>query len=142
MIKARVWLNGKYIFGCFALLLPIVTLYLLHISHLPFLNYSLTTNIIILLAISPVLEELTFRGLLQDLVLNKTKNTVLTVIFVNIAFGFLHLNVNKSIVYLFSVFICGIIFSVSKIYYKRIVYPILLHVYYNLCFIAYFKIMH
>jgi membrane protease YdiL (CAAX protease family) len=140
MVKTKILLNGKCIFGCFVILLPIVALYLHYILHLPFLNYSLTTNLLILLIVSPILEELTFRGLLQDLILNKTKNIILTVILVNIAFVLLHCNVNNSVVYLFPIFICGIIFSVSKIYHKRLIYPILLHVYYNLCFIAYFKL--
>jgi membrane protease YdiL (CAAX protease family) len=141
-VKVKVWLNIKNIFGFFALLLPLLTLYLLYILHLPLLNYSFTKNVIILLVVSPVLEELTFRGLLQDLVLSRTKSLILTVVLVNIAFVLLHLNVNNSIVYLCPIFICGIIFSVIKIYYERIVYPVLLHVYYNLCFILYFKLAY
>ena len=130
-------MNGKYIFACFVILLPIGVFCLLQKFYLPFLNYNLTPGLLILLIVSPILEELTFRGLLQDLVLSKTKNYIFTILIVNIAFMLLHFNVNKNIVYLLLVFTCGIIFSVSKIYYERISLHILLHMYYNLCFIVY-----
>lgn len=135
-------INGKALFTCFAVLLPISVLYLIYKLNLPFLNYKLTTNILLLLVVSPILEEFTFRGLLQDMIQTKTKNYILTLFILNTAFTLLHYNVNNSIVYLFTVFICGIIFSVSKMYYKMIVYPIMLHMYYNLCFITYFKLIN
>jgi|SRR6185437_4097640 len=141
-MNTKNWINSKYIFTCFSVLLPIGVFYLLYKLKLPFLNDHLTTNILILLIVSPVLEEFTFRGLLQDMILNKTKNYIFTVFLVSIAFTLLHYNVNNNIVYLFAVFICGIIFSVIKIYYRKIAYPIMLHVYYNLCFITYFKLLH
>ena len=136
------WISSKCLFTYFSVLLPIGVFFLLYKLKLPFLNYHLTTSILILLIVSPVLEEFTFRGLLQDLILNKIKNYIFTVFLVNIAFMLLHYNVNNDIVYLFAVFICGIIFSVVKIYYGSILYPIILHVYYNLCFITYFKLLH
>jgi membrane protease YdiL (CAAX protease family) len=141
-MNTKNWISSKSLFTYFAVLLPVSALYLLHKLNLPFLNYSLNTNILILLVVSPLLEEFTFRGLLQDLILNKTKNYIFTVFLVNIAFVLLHYNINNNIVYLLAVFTCGIIFSVVKIYYGRIVYPIMLHVYYNLCFITYFKLFH
>lgn len=141
-MNTKNWINNKFLFTYFIVLLPIGVFYLLYKLNLPFLNYSLNTNILILLLVSPVLEEFTFRGLLQDFLLNKTKNYSFTVFLVSIAFTLLHYNVNNNIVYLFAVFICGIIFSVIKIYYRKIAYPVMLHVYYNLCFITYFKLIH
>jgi len=141
-VNTKNWISGKYIFTYFAVILPIGVLYVLYKLKLPFLNYHITGNILFLLIISPILEELVFRGLLQESIYNKTKNYIFTVIMVNIAFMSLHYIVNNNIVYLLAVFICGIIFSVVKIYYKRIIYPIMLHVYYNLCFYCTAYIFH
>jgi membrane protease YdiL (CAAX protease family) len=132
-------ISGKNLFTCFAVLLPISVFCTLYGLNLSFLKNSLTYNILFLLFISPILEELTFRGLLQDLVQNRTKNYIFTILFINSAFMLLHYKINNSILYLFAVFFCGIIFSVIKIYYKNIIYPIVMHVYYNLCFIIYCK---
>jgi len=141
-VDTKNWISSKCVFTYFSVLLPIVALFLLYKLKLPFLNYQITGNILFLITISPILEELVFRGLLQEAIYNKTKNYIFTVILVNIAFMSLHYPVNNNIVYLFAVFICGIIFSVVKIYHKRIIYPIILHMYYNLCFYCASCILH
>ena len=90
----------------------------------------------ILLLLSPLLEEIVFRGLLQDLVLSWCRQQWLGLLILNLAFAGLHFRINNSILYLFPVFMCGLIFSYAKIRFTRLIYPIVLHVYYNVFFVV------
>lgn len=131
--------KNKVMFTYLVMFLPVIAFPAIHYFHSSSFHFTLTTNILVLLFLAPCLEELTFRGLAQELILYKTKNYIFTILIVNLAFVALHYNVNKNIIYLSVVFICGIIFSTTKILYERVRYPIMLHMYYNGCFILYIK---
>ena len=90
----------------------------------------------ILLLLSPLLEEIVFRGLLQDILLRWFRQQLLGVLILNLAFAGLHYRINASLLYLFPVFICGLIFSIVKIRFASLVYPILFHIYYNAFFVV------
>lgn len=142
-MKKTVWQKRRQsAFSYFAVFLPIIFYILIYQQFPSFFNFQLHTNILILLIVSPILEELTFRGLLQNLILRYSNSYVFTIILVNFAFVALHYSVNRHILYMLAIFICGIIFSVIKVYYKKIVFPIIVHVYYNLCFIVFIKFIH
>lgn len=105
-------------------------------------TFSMPENfweIIILLIVSPLLEEICFRGLLQDIVaksmLYYKVGPVLVVLLPNILFTVWHYHINSSYLYLLLVFLSGCIFGTVKILHHRLIYPILLHSYYNLVFL-------
>ena len=130
-MKARVG------FLLFIIILPTLAfsiLKLLHLNHVFSIHLDWRT-ILILVFISPILEEVIFRGLLQEWLQSLLNQTIPTIILVNTLFTILHYNVNKNFIYLITIFFCGIIFSVVKILHKRVVFTIMLHSYYNVCFI-------
>jgi len=131
-------INKKTAILILAIILPLITFWVIYQYKLQSLiNYNFDhTSLLILLIVSPILEELVFRGLLQDFVLKKIKNIFFSIVIVNLLFMLTHYRINHSLSYLSVVFICGIIFSVVKVYYSRIVYPILVHSYYNLSLVV------
>ncbi len=90
--------------------------------------------IALILFISPTLEEIIFRGLLQDWLAKVIPNKLLMILILNIAFAILHYRINTNLTYLLDVFICGVIFSRVKIRFNNLYYPIGLHIYYNMVF--------
>ncbi|MBY0378868.1 MAG: CPBP family intramembrane metalloprotease [Burkholderiales bacterium] len=100
-----------------------------------FQSYYTNTQILLLVIISPIFEEIVFRGLIQDFLVKKIKCKYLAFTSVNLLFVLLHIHKNMGIIYLMFVFICGMIFSVVKYKSSRVLYPIVLHSYYNLLFI-------
>lgn len=93
-------------------------------------------SLFIIILVSPILEEIAFRGLIQDLCIKKFYNhKIMAIIFVNIMFSLLHFNNNQNIIYLVLVFLSGMIFSYSKLMFNKLSVPILLHAYYNIIFI-------
>jgi len=128
----------KHLFLGFSLLLPIivgviaVVFYPNYLSHftLPHTLFPL----ILFLIISPVLEEVVFRGLFQDFLLSWLNNKFIAIGLLNIGFAVFHYNINHDPTYMFLVFCCGIILSVQKLKYGKLIYPIFFHAYYNLSF--------
>ncbi len=100
------------------------------------------SKLVLLLLVSPILEEIVFRGLIQDLCFKYIKHYLPSLLLVNILFVILHWHINANILYLVLVFISGSIFSVSKIIYANIYYPIFFHIYYNLVFVVILQLLH
>jgi uncharacterized protein len=119
--------------------LPLLVFLTLHAFHLNYLiNFNLKqVSVISLLVISPIWEEVLFRGLLQDWLRARLQDIVVSILIVNLLFMFIHYTVNHEILYLLPIFICGVVFSIIKLHYSRIIYPILLHAYYNLLLFLY-----
>jgi len=124
-------------FILFILILPVIifiAMKLLFSENLFSVDLNFRT-IFILIFISPMLEEIVFRGLLQEWLPQILPNKIISIILLNILFAALHYNVNNQFIYLLAIFFCGIIYSAVKILYKKNIFPILLHSYYNACFI-------
>ena len=138
--------NLKY--GIFFLILPLLFwflgfLFFPHFIH-QFTIPSTYSKIILLLIVSPILEEIVFRGLIQDYVVNKVKNKCLAVIIVSLFFATFHYRINSNLFYLTLIFASGVVFSLTKLIYGKILFPICLHTYYNLLYILclfYFRLM-
>lgn len=98
-------------------------------------------NIILLLLIAPILEEIVFRGLLQDIILNYIPKRWCALWGLNLIFGLFHYHINPMPLYLCAVFISGLIFSYAKVLYLNLVYPLGLHIYYNLIYLFLLRFM-
>lgn len=129
----------KYVILCVCICIPpifYVSAYLLVPNYL--FSFTLPFNALFLVLsffVSPILEEIVFRGFLQDLLNKRIGNQILVVILVNFVFALLHVHINPELWYLLLVFACGVLFSSIKILFKKIRYPILLHSYYNISFL-------
>lgn len=123
------------IFVIFATVLPAVAYFLIYYLHLPIF---FVVGSPLLLFLSPILEEIVFRGLIQDYIFEKISNKTLVVIITNLLFIAFHYHINSNFLYLLTVFICGVIFSLFKIRFSKLYYPICCHLYYNLCFYLYY----
>lgn len=120
----------------FATAIPVVAYFFILYFHLP-VFFVVNSSWFMLLMLSPVLEEIVFRGLIQDYLLSKTSNVTVSIIVVNLLFMVFHCHINPNYIYLLAIFGCGIMFSILKFKLLRLRYPILYHVYYNLCFYLY-----
>ena len=131
--------STKTTFIISAIWLPILIFCSLKFFHLNYLiNIQLDkVSIISLVLISPIWEELVFRGLLQEWLQKLLKSTVFLIFIVNLLFMVIHYFNNHNLLYLLAIFCCGVIFSIIKLYLNRIFYPILLHSYYNLTLLFY-----
>lgn len=131
----------KYPILILSVLLPLLILLLVRLSNLSYLhsyaNVYSSFDIILLLIISPVVEEIVFRGLVQDSLLRYIKHEGLVFILVNILFVLIHIIKNNGIVYLLFLFICGNVFSIIKHLFGKLTYSILLHAYYNGLFVVF-----
>lgn len=106
-------------------------------AYIPFFSpFHGITPLLMLLLISPTLEEVVFRGLFQDLFLHYLHNPLICILLLNIAFAVIHYRVNHSPLYVFSVFASGVVFSCVKLKYKKLIFPIGLHIYYNFVYIV------
>jgi membrane protease YdiL (CAAX protease family) len=92
------------------------------------------TSLWLLLVVAPCLEELAFRGLLQDLCLKLTP-APLAYLLVNVIFSALHYHINSQWWFLASVFIAGFSLSLLRSYTKTIIWSIVFHAYYNSCLV-------
>ena len=101
-----------------------------------FLFPQTISALLIMLFLSPVLEEIVFRGLLQDVLLKHARRRWPSLLLLNILFVLLHYHINANVVYLLLVFSSGVIFSYTKLRYTKLVYPISLHIYYNFIYVA------
>ena len=118
-------------FIVFVILLPLSLLY-----H-PYYVHFTAIELILMLLLSPIVEEYVFRGALYELLQKFSCNIVVTILLINILFTLLHVsNVNYNILYLLGVFICGVIFTLTRILYKSVFYSILVHAYYNLMYVV------
>ncbi len=101
---------------------------------------------IFILFMSPALEEILFRQLLQPIILSYIKNYIMAITALNILFVLIHYHLwlNSfnlyNIISLIGIFISGIIFSVFRSSFKQLIYVIMLHSYYNLCFLYFLSI--
>lgn len=135
----------KHLFFLISLILPIIfwsIAFLFFQKLIP--NFSIPHSLLSLLLIifiSPVLEEIVFRGLIQDLCVKYLKNIWLTVLIVNLFFMLVHIHINNAPIYLVIIFISGVIFSLNKLIYQKIFPPIMLHFFYNLTFIIMLQIV-
>lgn len=127
-----------------------VPIIILTIAKLFFNNFFTTSfyiqysylNIILIILISPILEEIVFRGLLQDLFLKYIHNKVIAFIILNIIFTFMHYKFGLNtinLIYFIFLFICGMIFSVTKNIFYKLSYVIYLHCYYNIIFLLFLR---
>lgn len=96
-------------------------------------------QILLLLIISPLLEEIVFRGLIQEYLATKINSKFYVIIIVNVLFSGLHYHINHNPWYLFCIAICGIIFSIIKLITNSLSLVIMIHSYYNLSFLAFAK---
>ena len=93
------------------------------------------SKIIMLLIVSPILEETVFRGLIQDYIVSKVKSKWITVVIVSLLFAAFHYRINPNFLYLTLVFASGVVFSWTKLLYVKLLFPISLHSYYNVLYI-------
>lgn len=86
--------------------------------------------------IAPVLEELVFRGLFQEILLKILKRKAIAFVAVNILFTVLHYHIRSEYEYLLVVFISGLIYSIVRDRYglKNAIY---LHIYYNIIYLVF-----
>jgi membrane protease YdiL (CAAX protease family) len=135
-------LNNRKYFLAGVVLLPALILlmakfyaksYLLQFS----LHHITVTQLLLLILISPIVEEIVFRGLAQDFLLKIIKNKYISFTLVNLTFTLFHLHKHLGFIYLLFVFSCGIILSIVKYQFKYLTYPISLHLYYNLLFVVF-----
>lgn len=89
----------------------------------------------------PIVEELTFRGLIQEFIANKTKQKKLFLyvslsnFLTSILFVLIHF-VYHAPIWAMLVFFPSLIFGYFKEKYNHIVPSIVLHMFYNLCFFS------
>lgn len=125
------------VLASFIILPPLILLF--PVSYfkltLPIVNRDITSTLKLLI-IAPVLEELVFRGLLQDFIKRVNTSKLTCYFIVNIIFVLLHYKNSHDLVYLSGVFISGVIFSVIKDYYKKISVAIICHAYFNLTYLV------
>ncbi|AUR52487.1 JDVT-CTERM system glutamic-type intramembrane protease [Aquella oligotrophica] len=128
--------HHSILLASFIILSPLILLFLISYVKLalPIVNSDLT-SIIKLLVIAPILEEVVFRGLLQDFIKKITVSKLTCYFIVNIIFALLHYKNSYDILYLSGVFISGLIFSTIKDYYKKISVAIICHAYFNLIYL-------
>jgi membrane protease YdiL (CAAX protease family) len=88
-------------------------------------------QIALFLFISPILEEIVFRGLLQDLLIKKIANKFIAFSILNLGFMLAHVHVQHDVVYLLLIFICGVLYSLIKDYFLFLRYPIMVHICFN-----------
>ncbi len=127
----------------FTLIIPLIgfgAIKLLNLKYLFYLKLDWQT-ILLMTIVAPILEEIIFRGLLQEWLQQLLHSNISAIILVNLLFMLLHYTTKNQIVYLLAIFFCGIIYSVVKIKQKSIIFPILLHAYYNLSFIIMLKLL-
>lgn len=128
----------KYLFPISVIILPIIAwLIYFHLDFHTYLNFNneKSTSIFFVLVISPIFEEIIFRDVLLYFLSKISKNNIIICFIINTAFTLFHYHINNELLYLFLVFLCGTIFTVIKIKYNNIIYPIFLHIYYNAFFI-------
>jgi len=107
------------------------------------LNYSKTNldeiNIFYVLLLYPILEELVFRGLIQDFLHSKTfkynywKSLTLANILTSALFAVMHL-VNHDIFWAFLVFFPSLVFGYFKDKTGNVKTSMVLHIFYNICY--------
>ena len=128
----------KYLLPISVIILPIITwLIYFRLGLYTFLNFNnqKPTSIFLVLIISPIFEEIIFRGVLLDFLAKILNNNIIISSIINIIFTAFHYYNNDKLLYLSLIFSCGTIFTVIKIKYNKIIYPIFLHIYYNAFFI-------
>lgn len=99
------------------------------------MDYSLHT-IAFIIFIAPVLEEIVFRGLFQEILLKALKRKSITFVLVNILFTILHYHIRSEYAYLLLIFVAGLIYSIVRYQYglKKAIY---LHIYYNMIYLVF-----
>ena len=133
-------LNIQY--GAAILAAPIFVLLYISIfqDHIPDLKniFSDTRSLFFLIVFYPIIEELAFRGVIQEVIATKTKqypayfyisvaNILTSVLFVLMHF------VHHTPLWAMLVFIPSLIFGYFKDQYKNILPSIFLHMFYNAC---------
>lgn len=97
-----------------------------------------TKSLFFLIVFYPVIEELAFRGMIQEYIASKTKQYstfyffTLANILTSVLFVLIHFVHNTPVWALF-VFIPSLIFGYFKEQYKSILHSIFLHMFYNAC---------
>lgn len=102
------------------------------------LYYIEYKQIIILLFVSPIIEELLFRKYLQEYLFYKLNNLSYVIVITNFLFMILHIRNTLNILFLFGIFISGVIFSLVYYEKKLVIYPILIHFWFNLFYLLQF----
>ena len=89
----------------------------------------------LLILLLPIVEELAFRGFLQELLARKLyQRRILTVSYANLLTSFCFVAAHlpfHSVLWSLAVFFPSIIFGIFKDRYHSLIPPILLHIYYN-----------
>lgn len=120
-----------------SLILPLVLMPLKYM----FSPYDFSSQqIMILLFISPIIEEVLFRKFLQDYLKHKLQNLPYGVLLTNFIFMLAHLKNTSNIIILIGIFISGMIFSLVYDEKERIIYPIFIHFWFNLFYLL--KVTH
>jgi len=118
------------------LVLLFAKIYFAHYLYNFAVDYT-TLQLLIILVISPVVEESVFRGLLHDLLFKYSAHVGINFILINVVFVLLHVHKHLGAIYLLFIFVCGMILSMVKYISNRLIYTIFLHIYYNLIFIIF-----
>lgn len=136
----------RHSFLVLAIVLPVLAYFLGNALIPEYLaHFNLVSGVwavVLLLIVSPILEEVVFRGFLQDYLLSKIDNKFIVVLLVNFVFVALHYHINHETIFLILIFGCGVIWSVIKLKYHKLIYPIFLHAYYNLSFLLMLGVVH
>ena len=127
-----------------SILLPwLSVLYCWHYgSPVPFAPPNKWSAYLLLIIISPIIEEIAFRGLLQELLVSRIKPKIIALVMVNLAFVMLHYARNSNLFYLALVFACGLIFSLLKECFASLKVAVFMHSYYNCCFILLLRLVY
>ncbi|RRS30263.1 MAG: hypothetical protein P794_07850 [Epsilonproteobacteria bacterium (ex Lamellibrachia satsuma)] len=99
-------------------------------------------SLFFLILLYPVIEELTFRGIIQEYISQKTKQQILFFnlsianLLTSILFVFMHF-VHHEIIWAILTFFPSLVFGYFKEKYSKITPSIILHIFYNLCYFSF-----
>ena len=131
------------LYGAAIIVAPLFSfLYITLFEHQPFDLGTLNSHIkslFFLIIFYPIVEELTFRGVIQEYLATKTKSypsffhLSIANILTSILFVLIHF-VHQPPLWALLVFVPSLIFGYFKDQYQHVIPSIFLHIFYNLCF--------
>ena len=90
-------------------------------------EYNVQTTLLLVAIVTPIIEELLFRGFVFDTVL-KLSNSIIAIISTSLLFAIAHGNIQQGLY----AFFAGIFLAYIKYKFKKIIYPIIMHLLMNL----------
>lgn len=125
-----------------AIIIPIIILFIAS-PYIVNTKYTII-HILQLILIYPILEELVFRGLVQEILLQVPRLSVqyfgisFANIFTSLVFSLLHLQY-KNMIFIPGIFISSLVFGFFFEKYKSVLPAIILHMSYNLLYVIIFS---